>query len=410
MRVAVVDGYSSGAHLVRELLDRGAECVHVRSQPTMHPYYEATFSPSDYVVDLGHDPKPSLVAARLDRLGVERVIVGTESGVALVDELTQLSGLPGNTYELRQARRTKFGMAEALRTAGLGHPRSALVRSTAEAAGWYAKSGLDSVVVKPDASAGSDHVRVCGGERELIRAVAEVLASRNLFGHRNEVALVQECLNGPEYFVNTVSVDGTHTVVETWRYSKTRTAEGAPIFDYEEPADLRSPVVQGLHDYVRRALTALGVRNGAGHSEVVLTERGPILIDPGARLGGGVLPWVSTKLAGHSHAGLYAASILTPNELTSAALPLRWSQPIRYVSLINRTVGRSRTFSWSKRISELPTTLAVASIAAEGTSLRPTTDLMTSPGFVYLHGRSREAIDADYRTIRQWEQDRLYTT
>ncbi|WP_181442384.1 hypothetical protein [Streptomyces tateyamensis] len=38
--------------------------------------------------------------------------------------------------------------------------------------------------------------------------------------------------------------------------------------------------------YVAQALTALGVENGPGHSELILTADGPVLIGTGARMHG----------------------------------------------------------------------------------------------------------------------------
>ncbi|GHJ99830.1 ATP-grasp domain-containing protein [Streptomyces sp. NPDC003753] len=410
LRVAVVDGYSTGAQLVKELLDRGAEVLHVRSGPTLAPYYVPTFHPADYAEDLGYDPDPEAVAARLTERGVRHVVAGTETGVILADRLAQLAGLPGNDVGLAPARRSKFRMAEVLRAAGLDAPLSTLVTTADEAARWFSGSGLDAVVVKPVDSAGSDHVRICRTAAEARRAAAAVLDTANLFGHRNDTALVQEFLQGPEYYVNTVSVEGRHIEVETWRYTKDRTPEGAPVFDFEEPADPGAPEIRDLHAYLWRALTALGIRTGAAHSEVVLTARGPVLIDPGARLGGGVLPWVSAKLAGHSHAGLLAAAIANPAELSAARLPLRWEQPVRYVSLINHFPGTVRDLQWTSRFNDLPTAVAVAAVARPGDVLPRTRDLLTSPGFVYLSAATRERIEADYRTIRTWESSPLYTS
>jgi biotin carboxylase len=412
VRVAVVDGFSTGRFLVQELLDRGVECVHVRSKPRLNSYYESTFQPGDYVLDLGFNADVPALARLLAELDVERIVPGTESGVELADRLTHLTGTPGNVLELAGARRNKYLMAKTLRAAALDAPRSELASSPTEAVTWFEASGLDAVVVKPVNSAGSDHVRVCRRAIEVAEACADVLSAANLFGEPNRTALVQEFLSGPEFYANTVSDDGRHVIVETWRYTKTRTAKGAPVFDFEEPADLDAPEAMRIHDYVRSALTALGVRTGAAHSEVVLTARGPVLIDPGARLGGGVLPWVTAKLVGQSHAGVLADSVAAPERLTRLAeeLPLRWKRPIRYVSLINHRAGRVSTLDWVWRIKALPTVIAMATPLAKGDKLVPTHDLLSSPGFVYLNGDSRHEIERDYEKIRSWEEAGCYTT
>lgn len=411
VRVAVVDGYSAGRHLVQELVNRGVRCIHVRSRPRLADYYERTFQPELYEYDLGHDPDLARVAAHLTRLGVRRVVAGTESGVLTADRLAAATATPGNDQATAAARRDKFRMAHVLRNAGLDAPRGALVGSVAEALDWHAASELAAVVVKPVDSAASDSVYFCATAAEVRAAVTAVLSANNLFGDANRQAVIQEALVGPELYVNTVSIDGRHHVVETWRYVKRRTSNGMPVFDFEEPVDLGAPSTAAAHDYVARALTALGVRNAAAHSELVLTDRGPVLIDPGARLGGGVLPSVAEKVLGCSHAGLFATSIADPSEFARLAggLPREWPQPIRYVSLINQRAGIASELDWVGLLEGLPSFVALATAVTPGIRLPETSTLLTSPGFLYLSAESQEAVEADYARIRRWEAAGLYT-
>lgn len=115
----------------------------------------------------------------------------------------------GNAYELSGARRDKYLMARTPEAAGLGAPRSTLAASPQEAAAWFRASELDEVVVKPVGSAGSGHVRICREEAETAAARALVLGAADLFGQPNRSAVVQGHLRGPEFYVNTVSADGT---------------------------------------------------------------------------------------------------------------------------------------------------------------------------------------------------------
>ncbi|MEY9929164.1 hypothetical protein ABH926_003804 [Catenulispora sp. GP43] len=415
LRVAVVDGFGSGRWLTRELTDRGAECVHVKSRPMVNAYLEATFRPEDYDLDLGHDRDTGRLATRLAELGVDWIVAGNESGVGTADALTALTGLPGNVPDLAGARRHKQRMAARLREVGMDAPLGTAVTSAQEAVAWFASVRAQvpaGVVVKPVDSAGSDHVRFCTTAEQVRDACRAVLAGANVFGSANQSVVVQEALAGPEYYVNTVSIDGMHLIAETWRYTKSRTPHGAPLFDFEEPADLDSPQVRAVHDYVLRSLDALGIRHGAAHSEVVLTARGPVLIDPGARLGGGVLPWVAEKFLGYSHAGLLAESILRPGEALRRAgrLPEPWPDPIRYVSLINRHAGTVvPSARWAGFLEALPSAIAVAPVAGAGMELPVTHDLGTAPGFVYLSSADPAEIECDYRTIREWEQQAPYT-
>lgn len=194
-------------------------------------------------------------------------------------------------------------------------------------------------------------------------------------------------------------------IAETWRYAKRRSPDGAPVFDFEEPADPHSPEAARVHDYSRAALTALGVREGASHLELILTARGPVLIDPGVRLGGGIDPTIAERFLGYSHASLLAESVVRPEEVAAlaGALPARWPRPIRYVSLINLADGVVRDLTWLDRIAALPAVLSVTPTVAVGDRLPRTRDLLSSPGFAYLSADNPGSVEADYQRIRAWE-------
>ncbi|MBW8806837.1 MAG: ATP-grasp domain-containing protein [Catenulisporales bacterium] len=421
MRIAVVDGFGSGRWLARELSDRGAQCIHVKSRPTLDASLEATFRPEDYALDLGYDHDAGRLATRLANLGAGWILAGHQSGVRTADTLTELAGLPGNAPEPADARRDKQAMALRLYEAGLDAPEGTTVTSAEEAVAWFTAvsgdagtgTGTVSVVVKPVDGGGADRVRFCTSAAQVHAAVTAILGSALMFGiAADQAALVQEALVGPEYAVDTVSVDGVHLIAETWCSTKRRTPLGAPLFDFEEPADVHSAEVEAVHGYVLRGLDALGVRHGAAHSEVVLTARGPVLIDLGTRLGGAVLPWVADKFLGYSHAGLLAESIVRPQDTLQRAgqLPEPWPEPFRHVWLLNHRAGTVRPSArWAAALEALPTAIAVTATAEAGTEVPVTQDMATSPGFVYLNASDPALIERDYRTIREWEQQGPYT-
>lgn len=471
MRVAVVDGVGSGRWLTRGLTDRGAECVHVKSRPMLQPHLEAAFRPDGYALDLGYDHDIGRLATRLRNLGVVWITAGHASGVPTAEALARLIGLPGDDPATAGARRDRQAMARRLIEAGLDAPSGIEAGSPEEAAAWFAKAGLGTVgaVVRPGRTAaaegadGPDRTErpgppgrpawsewserlerlerrerpkrpepperpvegawpsqawFCASAAEVRVAVATVLGGAGpqdeagVFGGAHRTALVQERLPGPEFSVDTVSIDGEHLIAETWRHTLRTTPSGMPLADYDEPADPRAAEIAELHGYVLRTLDALGIRHGAAHSRVVLTPRGPVLVDPGPGLAEGVLPWVAEKFLGHSHAGLLAESITGPGEALryAARPPEPWPEPIRRVALINRRPGTVRPSAhWAGVLEALPTAIAVAAAAGAGMDLPATRDPATSPGAVYLSASDPAPIERDYLTIREWEQQGPYT-
>jgi biotin carboxylase len=411
MRVLIVDGYSTGSHLAQRLHAAGVECWHTRTMTPVPRYYAKSFRPEIYRHDLGHRSAPAEQAelvAELRSWGVDAVLPATESGVTFAEWLTAELGLPGNDPSLAGARRNKVLMAAALERAGLAFPRGEFCPSTETAVACYHRLGVAETVVKPADSAGSDRVTLCSTAEEVRAATAGILGASNFYGRPNTGALVQERLIGTEFYVNSVSSGGIHRIVETWQYTKALSSAGTPIYDYEVPVPHSSPVARLLHEYVREALTALGVRYGAAHSEVMLTAAGPVLIESGARLGGGVLPAVAESHFGSSQLSALTAQILG----RECAEDDGWGSQghLRYVSLINRFPGAGSSQPWAESLRALKSCTALVADVPVGDPTPMTTDLSSSPGYLYLSHSDQKQVIADYEGIRHWEAEPFYTT
>ena len=78
---------------------------------------------------------------------------------------------------------------------------------------------------------------ICRTADHVIHAAEQVLASRNLFEEPNGEVLVQSCLDGTEYAVDTVSADGQRYVCGVWEYPEAdhrRRAADIPTVTYCE--------------------------------------------------------------------------------------------------------------------------------------------------------------------------------
>ncbi|MFJ9556033.1 ATP-grasp domain-containing protein [Nocardiopsis sp. NPDC101807] len=409
MKILIIDAFSSGKHLAHELVRRGALVLHARSMEDP-PAYLATHYPQGFFTkDFGHLPEYELID-ELSRAPVDHVLAGTETGVELAERIAGKFGLPTNEPLLPGARRNKQKMAQYLGEAGLDHARSVVVRSAEEAEGEYrAHFAEGRVMVKPTSSAATDGVRMCLTAGEVVKAVEDIFsASANVLGYKNTHAMIQEYLPGEEYCVNTVSDQGSHTVVELWRYSKTVGPSQEPVYDFEELVPRGSDRAGAVLAYCREVLTALGVRNGPAHTEIMLTPRGPVLVDLAARLGGAQSPHVLEEYLGTSHVGATADWITSRGRATIVPPPAGEDTNLLYMNLINRRPGRVRGTGWIQAYRRLGGVVEVASSCREGDFLPVTRDLVTSPGFVYLSGSAAD-IDRSYRRIRELEDNGIYT-
>ncbi|GAA2996248.1 ATP-grasp domain-containing protein [Streptomyces fulvorobeus] len=139
-------------------------------------------------------------------------------------------------------------------------------------------------VVKPSALAGSRGVFLWREPED--QAVWTALVDQ--YGYDGPF-LVEEYLVGPEYSVETLSVDGRHQVVGI-----TEKLLGPPPLFVEvghvHPAPLPRDRAQAIEELTTDLLTACGYRFGPAHTEIIWTRLGPRVVESQARLGGDRIP------------------------------------------------------------------------------------------------------------------------
>ena len=75
-------------------------------------------------------------------------------------------------------------------------------------------------VLKPCIGVASEGVHKCKNLDEVRAAFQSLIIKPKYGGGLNEALVVQECLQGTEYAVDTVSKDGEIKVVAMWKYKK----------------------------------------------------------------------------------------------------------------------------------------------------------------------------------------------
>ncbi|MDH6139940.1 biotin carboxylase [Kitasatospora sp. GP30] len=134
-------------------------------------------------------------------------------------------------------------------------------------------------IVKPVDGEASEGVARIESAAELDAALLRVGAR-----HLDRGVLVEEFLVGPEYSVEALSVGSRHHVVAvTRKFSDHRTfVERGHLV----PAPLDATDQQAVVAYTTRVLDAFGFHDCPSHTELVLTERGPRIIETHNRIGG----------------------------------------------------------------------------------------------------------------------------
>lgn len=406
-RIAIVDAHSTGSLLPAVLDQYDIECVHVRSpRPDVIP----SCAVEDFIDDIRHFGDIEATASVLRKHEVSNVIAGQEAGVELADQLSAALGAPGNGMTRPTARRNKYEMALALRDAGLAHAAGMVSTDADEIIAWAETAAGYPVVLKPVTGSRTDDAVPCSSP-EQIRAVHEkIMNSTDRHGIPHTTVFAQEFLDGDECFVNTVSRDGKHHTVDIWRCHTTRLPGGNSVYDYNEPLAPDDPVAKDLESYTHHVLDALGVHNAAGHTEVILTARGPVLAESAACMGSGQVLDISNRCFGVNQVELLALSLAKPAEfdrLPTTAYQLLEHQ--RLVHLINpRAHGVIPSYEAMAAIRALPSHVFTVLRHSEGKLIPPTLDAATQPGFVFLVSDDPAQLHADYQKLRAIERDHLY--
>ncbi|MFF1715981.1 ATP-grasp domain-containing protein [Streptomyces sp. NPDC058268] len=407
--VAIVDPVSTGAHLAPEFARRGWRTVAVLSSGKIPDAYIKGFRPGDFTDVITHTGDTEQTLTRLAALQPQFVLAGAEHGVELADLLAESLALPGNGTALSACRRDKFAMVERIRAAGLPAAASLITQDAAAIADWAEQGGHWPIVVKPVASAGSDGVAFCSTPAEAEQAFTAILGTTNQLGGFNDQVMAQERLIGDQYFVNTVSRAGRHYVAEIWKDVRVPVGDNQ-VYDREELQPGQGEIQAAIVAYVERVLDALGIAYGPAHTEIMLTARGPVLIESGARLQGAVTPAPHAAATGTSQVALTVDACTDPD--TFDQLPgttYQLERQLRVVSLISPHEGALADGPALAELNTLPTLSATVRSLAPGTPVRRTVDLFSSPDHLYLLDADLAAVERDYARIRELEHGGLYT-
>lgn len=291
--IVIVDAYSTGRFLPLIFNGYGYECIHIHSHPNLDQK-KMNYISNMFIKDIWYDNNLDEVIEQLKPYKIKFVAVGSEYGVLLADLINSTLQLPfSNSLSLSPARKDKFKMQEVIKDFGLASIPQFMSKNYEDIIYWINNNSGYPVVVKPLAAQAAEYVRFCISEKEVKKAFLKITNNKTLCGEENQAVLVQKRLEGNEYVVNTVSSDGYHFITDIWTNCK-KIIGGQSVYDYQELISPCTKEFEWLIDYTKKVLTALEIRYGAAHSEIIKTkEEGAVLIETGARLSGGFNPSVT---------------------------------------------------------------------------------------------------------------------
>ena len=199
--------------------------------------------------------------------------IASDVAAPTVAYVAEKMGLPGNPYEAAVRAHDKQLMHRMLTAAGVDCPMSNLQCPISDL--------QFPLIVKPTDRSGSLGVQKVERAEELEAAIANAKAL-SLHGE----AIVEEFIEGREISVEMISQNGVHHALQI----TDKTTTGAPHLvelAHHQPSTLPADLQQRIFAITRRALDALGLTNGASHSEYKITKEGRVVVmEIAGRMGG----------------------------------------------------------------------------------------------------------------------------
>lgn len=204
--------------------------------------------------------------------------IASDVAAPTVAYIAEKMGLVGNSYESACKANNKYEMRKIFSEAGVPCPKFKVLHTLENIAGINFGFPL---IVKPVDRSGSLGVAKVDSKSELYDAVAKALDC----SFCNQ-AIVEEYVEGREISVEFISYNGKHYPLQI----TDKVTTGSPHFvelEHHQPAELSLEMYDRIYALTTKALTALGITNGASHSEYRITDDGRIIVmEIGGRMGG----------------------------------------------------------------------------------------------------------------------------
>lgn len=213
------------------------------------------------------------------------ITVASDMPMRSVAAVAKEMGLIGVSIETALKATNKAAMRAAFREHGVASPLSFRISDKKE----YDEivSRFESpFIVKPADNSGSRGIYLVEDLRSL-EDVEQAYAYSQQFSRNGDV-VVEEFMVGPEVSVELLVVNGECHVLQI----TDKLTTGAPHFveiGHSQPSRLPAEAQEKIRVLAAQAAKAVGIKNGPGHAEIILTKDGPKMVEIGARMGGGCI-------------------------------------------------------------------------------------------------------------------------
>ncbi len=262
---------------IRKAKEMGLEVVAVDMNPEAIGFAEADIHLVISTIDI-----PKVVEAAKEYRVDGVMTLASDMPMRTVAAVAKELGLVGIDADTAVKATNKAIMRQALHEHGVPVPRFFKVADHTEYRQAVAQFTVP-FIVKPADNSGSRGIYLVNNPTDDTEIEAAYTHCRP--HSRGGDVVVEEYMRGPEVSVETLTVDGSCHVIQI----TDKLTTGAPHFvemGHSQPTSLPVDVAERIREVAIAANKAIGIQSGPSHTEIIVTEEGPKIVELGARLGG----------------------------------------------------------------------------------------------------------------------------
>lgn len=303
--------------------------------------------------------------------------LATDMPMRAVAAIAEECGLIGVSTDTARKATDKSVMRNALKEAGVPIPQFFVVKTKEEY--WEATRKLSiPYMVKPADSSGSRGIIKVENDIEIERAYYYALEHS-----RNGIVVVEEYMAGPEVSVETIAIEGKINVIQV----TDKITTGSPHFvemGHTQPS--RLDCIDEIKRIAILANKAVGIENGPSHTEMIITQDGPKIVELGARLGGDCITTHLVPLS--TGVNMVEACIrIALGEKPDITPTLNCGSAIRY---FHQRAGMVKKIEGIEKAKEYDGVRNISIVHGIGETVTEITDSGSRMGFIISQGRDAE--------------------
>ncbi|MCA8276385.1 ATP-grasp domain-containing protein [Burkholderia sp. AU30280] len=309
----------------------------------------------------------------------DAVVSFQEQGVLNAAKIGAELGLLANPLGPVALTRNKGLMREHMAKGDFPSIPFGVVASGEEIRAFGAKVGYP-IIVKPIEGLGSHHIKKLYSGDGANQALSEI---RIDYPGVNPIA--EKFVSGPEVSVEAISWNGVHEILAVTDKLHT----GEPYFvevGHTIPSRLPKETIDRIHEMTRLFLTSIGHQHGPTHTEIIVGESGPVIIESHTRAGGDRIFELVELTSGinmfeHMLRGLLGKSNETERQVSAGGAAIRY---------MHFSPGRVEEIVGLEDARQCDGVIRLDLKVKNGDMLRPVTQSIERHGYVLAVGKDAE--------------------